>query len=396
MTPRERLMTAFRRGTPDRVPCHLNLTRWSRYHHGCACPRHLLCAAEEFGLDPLVTFAAYTWQSISNDYAYAPGGGYAYSANGLYGDIPQVSVRLEIENEPSQVLVRRAFRTPGGELQDAIRWARPNAGYGDGPNPHRMEPLVKKAGDLDALRWLYPEPRKDLLADVPLFIEEIGERGVPATADCTHAGSWGMEPLGPEGMLLASVDDPALLRGVCRLAQDAHLRNLKAMLERGIRVVYDSWFQCGPSVGWSSRNYREFFLPLVRETVELAHGFDALYIYQDDGRMRDTVPMAVEAGVDVVSGLQPPEVGDVVLAEIKRDYGSRVALMGGLDPVYTFDLGGADRAAEAVRQAILDAGPGGGYVIGLGEAVDPARTPAASIRAAAEAVRRFGVYGRDL
>ncbi|MFH1006827.1 MAG: hypothetical protein V1800_04900 [Candidatus Latescibacterota bacterium] len=194
-----------------------------------------------------------------------------------------------------------------------IQWARPNIGYGDGPNPHRVEPLIKTQADLDALQYLYPEPRADFLADIPLLLEEVGQRALLAALDTTHAGSWGMEVLGPENMLLMSITDPELLKGVCRLANDAHLRNLKAMLAHGIEVVYDSWFQCGPSVGWSPQTYEHNFLPLIRETVDLAHEFDALFVYQDDGKMRDIVPHLVQAGVDALGGLQPPDVGDVVL-----------------------------------------------------------------------------------
>jgi uroporphyrinogen decarboxylase len=167
------------------------------------------------------------------------------------------------------------------------------------------------------------------------------------------------------------------------------------MLEQGIRAVYDSWFQCGPSVGWSPKIYRRVFLPLITEAVSLAHEFDALYIYQDDGKMRDIIPMAVEAGVDVLGGLQPPDVGDVVLRDVKARFGHQVALLGGLDPVYTFDLGDAETVRSAVRKAITDAGTGGGYVLGTGEAVAP-HVSRESLIAASQAARDFGVYGRDL
>jgi uroporphyrinogen decarboxylase len=395
MSPRERLMTALRRGEPDRVPCYPSIIRWVRYHHGCTCPRHQLKLAEDLGLDLIVHYGMYVWQSVSNDYLYAPGGGHCYSVSGLYGDLPEVDVELRIENQAEHVWYRRTFRTPAGELQDVIQWARLDVGYGDGPNPHRVEPLVKTQDDLEALRYLYPRPRKDLIADIPLVLEEIGDRAVVAAYDCTHGGCWGLEPLGPEAMLIASVTEPELLEGVCGLAQEAHLTNLRAMLEQGIQVVYDSWFQFGPSVGWSLDTYRRIFQPLVKQTAELVHEFDAIYLYQDDGRMRDIIPLVVEAGVDVLSGLQPPEVGDVVLKDVKRHYGDRVALLGGLDPVYTFDMGTPDDVREAVRQAIQDAGAGGGYILGTGEAVAP-DTPADSLRAAAQAARDFGVYGRDL
>jgi uroporphyrinogen decarboxylase len=191
------------------------------------------------------------------------------------------------------------------------------------------------------------------------------------------------------------VEDPELLRGVCGVAQDAHLRNLRAMLEHGITVVIDSWFQCGPSVGWSIKTYEDFFLPLVREAVELAHEFNAIYIYQDDGRMNDLLPYIVEAGVDVISGLQPPDVGDVVLKDAKSRFGDKVALLGGLDPCYTFDMGTPDTVRDAVRQAISDAAQSGGYVLGVGESIDP-MTPRESIEAMAKAAEDFGMYGRDI
>jgi len=187
------------------------------------------------------------------------------------------------------------------------------------------------------------------------------------------------------------VEDPELLTGVCRISNRAHLRNLRALLEAGLEVVFDCWFQCGPSVGWSPRTYESVFLPCVREAADLAHEYDAIYVYQDDGRMRDVIPSAVEAGADVVSGLQPPDVGDVVLKEAKEQYGSRVALMGGLDPCYTFDMGSTDAARNAVRQAIEDAGADGGYILATAEAVDP-KTKRDCVHAAVQAAQEFGRY----
>jgi uroporphyrinogen decarboxylase len=395
MTPRERVMTALRGGAPDRVPCFPSIIRWSRYHHGCTCPRHQLSVAQEFGLDAIIQYGSYTWQSTSNDYIYSPAGYYGYAASGLYGDLPNVDIELRVENRREHVWYYRTFHTPAGDLHDVIQWSRPDIGYGDGPNPHRVEPLVKTLADLDALRYLYSPPRRDVLADIPLVLDEIGERAVVAALDCTHAGSWGMEPLGPEQMLIASVTDPELLKGVCRLANDAHLRNLRAMLEMGLEVVYDSWFQCGPSVGWSPTTYRDIFLPLIQEAIDLVHEFGALYIYQDDGKMRDIMPWIVEAGADVISGLEPPDVGDVILKDAKEQFGDRVALLGGLSPVYSFDLGSPEIVREAVRQAIADAGAGGGYMIGAAEAIDPQTSPE-TMHAAVQAARDFGVYGRDL
>ncbi|MFH1006828.1 MAG: uroporphyrinogen decarboxylase family protein [Candidatus Latescibacterota bacterium] len=65
--------------------------------------------------------------------------------------------------------------------------------------------------------------------------------------------------------------------------------------------------------------------------------------------------------------------------------------MGGLDPCYVFDRGNPDRVREAVRQAIRDAGSGGGFILGTGEAVSLETSPEC-LHATAAAVRKFGVY----
>ena len=79
------------------------------------------------------------------------------------------------------------------------------------------------------------------------------------------------------------IPHPAILAG--GYGDDA----IEAEREAGLEAVFDCWFQCGPSVGWSPTTYETVFLPLVREAVDLTHEHDAIYIYQDDGRMRDVM-----------------------------------------------------------------------------------------------------------
>ncbi len=391
MTARERLLTALRGGTPDVVPFSPNLTRWVRKNRGCTCIRHMYQAAEEFGFDPVLQLYPYTWQNLSNNYVYSPGGNYNYCTEGVYGDLPSVNVEIRILNEKNWVVYDRRFQTPAGVLTDKIRWCRPDAGYGDGPNPHREEPLLKSSDDLEAYQYLYPKPRKDLIADIPIILKEFGDKALIAAADCLQIGSWGTEALGPEGMLLASIDDPDLLSGAARIANDAHLTNLKAILEAGVEVVYDSWFQCSPSTGWMPSTYERIFLPLIRECIDLTHQYGALYLYQDDGKMNDYIPLIVDAGVDVVCGMQPPPVGDVVLSDVKKKFGGKVALFGGLDPCYTFDMGTTETVREGVKRAIADGAAGGGFVLGTAEAVDPV-VSADMLREAARAAKEYGRY----
>lgn len=382
MTPRERLEAAFAREEVDRIPVAPDMVRWVRGNYGCTCEMHQLKGAEAFGFDPLVKHGMYLNSPISSDYVYRP------DPAGGYRDLPDVHVDVRVENHREKTIHVRRFETPDGVLTDRIVWARPNIGYGDGPNPHREEPLVKSIADVDALRHLYPEARRGYVDDLRLFTEMIGDRGMAAYCESTNAGGWGMESLGPENMLMCAVEDKALLHAVLRVCQDRHLANLKTVLESGHRHFFVSWFQCGPSVGWSPAHIEEFFLPLIRESVELVHSHGAVYQYQDDGKMADIIPCLVDMNVDVVGALQPPPVGDCVFSELKGKYGEEVCLYGGLDPIYTFELGTPERVREAVTELLESARDGRGVVIATGEAFGP-QTPSECLRELVRAVRDF-------
>ena len=382
MTPRQRLEEAFARHEVDRPPVWPNFIRWIRGNRGCASEIQQLFVGEEFGFDPLIMYGLYLNSPIASDYVYRP------DSIGGYRDLPGVNSDIRVESRPDRTIYIRGFETPDGSLTDRIVWALPNKGYGDGPNPHREEPLVKSIDDVPALRHLYPEPRPGFLDELRNFTRMVGQRGVVEYLDGTNAGSWGMESLGPEKMLTSAVEDKQLLHAVLDVCGEVHLRNMKAVLEAGHKHVAASWFQCGPSTGWSPANVNEFFLPHIRKSVDLARGYGATYRYQDDGKMAEMIPDLVEMGVDVVGGLQPPPLGDCDFAELKRKYGHKACFMGGLDPVYTFELGTPRRVRQAVEELFEQVRDNRGIIIGTAEAFGP-ETPVECLRELAAAVREL-------
>jgi hypothetical protein len=379
MTSKERILAAVALAEVDRPAVMPNLIRWIRENYGCPCEMHQLETCREFGFDPMIMYGLYLNTPLSSDYVYRPDGGYR--------DLAEVIVDIRVENQRDRTVHIRKFQTPDGILTDRIVWSRPGMGYGDGPNPHREEPLVKTLADIPALRHLYPLPRNNFVSDLKLFSEMLGDRGIVEYLETSNAGAWGMESLGPDNMLMSAVEDKPLLSAVLRVCQDQHLRNLKEVLEAGQKNIAVSWFQCGPSVGWSPQQIKEFFWPLIRESVELVKKNGGIYRYQDDGKMAGIIPDLVEVGVDIISGLQPPPVGDCVFGDIKAKWGHKVCLMGGLDPIYTFERGNADTVRLAVEELHAQAPEGRGLIVGTAEAFGPQTSPEC-LHALSQAVRK--------
>lgn len=383
MTPRERLLAAFACQEVDRPPVWPNFIRWIRGNRGSASEIQQLFVMEEFGFDPLIVYGMYLNQPIASDYVYRP------DSAGGYRDLPGVSTDVRVERQKDCTIYSRKFQTPDGVLTDRISWPLPNLGYGDGPNPHREEPLVKSLDDIPALRHLYAPPRPGFTNELRYFTEMLGDRGVVEYNEASNAGSWGMESLGPENMLFCAIENKKLLHAVLGVCQEVHLHNLKTVLESGHKHMAVSWFQCGPSVGWSPANIEEFFLPLIRQSVELAHKYEATYRYQDDGKMADIIPHLVQWKTDIIGGLQPPPLGDCVLADIKKRFDRQACLLGGLDPVYTFELGSPDRVRQAVKEFLDPLDDNCGIIVGTGEAFGP-ETPAECLRELTRSVIEFG------
>jgi len=162
-------------------------------------------------------------------------------------------------------------------------------------------------------------------------------------------------------------------------------------LQAGLEMVNGVWYGCGPSDGWSAEMFRDVFLPLLKQHVALTHEHGAIYEYNEEGKERELLPMLVEAGVDVVKTLTPPPEGDVDLAEVKREFGAKLCLRGYINSIDVLQEGTPASIAEAVRQAILAAGAGGGFIIGTTRPIT-VFTPDENVRAYFRACREYGDY----
>jgi uroporphyrinogen decarboxylase len=142
------------------------------------------------------------------------------------------------------------------------------------------------------------------------------------------------------------------------------------------------------STGWSPHFFQTFFLPLVVEHVALVHPI-GLRPPTTTNRHR-ILPWLAEAGVDIVSTLPPPPMGDVDLAQAKAQFGDKLCLNGNIDLLHVIKEGTPEFIRRSVRQAILDAAPGGGFILGTSDSIRDACP--ANVRAFFEAARMYGDY----
>ena len=217
----------------------------------------------------------------------------------------------------------------------------------------------------------------------------MGERGLVECRPTQGTDQFLVDAVGVEGSLLLYYDDRDLLKELVRLFNSTTQAIMKRALEAGAEVIFDAWYNCSMSVGWSPAHFQEVFLPHIRENADLAHSHGAIYHYYDDGKMDKTLELLADAGVDIVETLSPPPMGDVDLRSAKARVGDRVCLKGNVDQVNVILPQTPEEIRESVRETIRIGAPGGGYILSTADSIRP-ETPWENVVAFFDAAKEFG------
>lgn len=303
-----------------------------------------------------------------------------------------VEVEVRVRQESSSKAVSRTFRTPAGELIDCTRIPAPGGEFGIAPNNLITEYLVKGPGDLEALRYVVEAwaARHARYPDFRRIDQRLGGRGL-AQAHVESALSHNAgDAYSLEEMMVDCLERPEFVDALIEVFHAPLLRVLRGALESGAEIIYCSTFYESLGSGWSPATYRELFLPRIRQQVELAHAYGALYHQYDDGKVKHTLPLLRGIGVDLVSTVCPPPSGDVTLGEARALAGTSLCLNGGIDTVNVMWRGTPDEVDRSVREAIAAAAlPAGGYIVGTSDSITE-EAPPENFRAFFKAVRKHG------
>ncbi len=118
----------------------------------------------------------------------------------------------------------------------------------------------------------------------------------------------------------------------------------------------------------SPKLFRQYGLPTLKAITAKCREHDIPTLLHSCGKAKALIDICVnETDLSCINPLETPLMGDCVLSEIKALYGDRLALMGNLHTTDIMRYGSKQEVLAAARQAILDAGPGGGFILSTGD-----------------------------
>ena len=316
LSSKERMLTAISGGQPDHVPCSFMIFRALR--DKCKDMIEFAKRQMELGLDARM------------DFGIEPAPWYHRDLHGLPVRFhPEVKVREWREDRPGEryPVLCKEYITPAGVLRTEV-YKTDDWPYGDRVPfmedhivPRSVKHLVVRKEDIEPLKYLLVPPAEE---DVRKFREqhhkarEFADRyGLPIV------GGWGvgLDALawlfGLQELLFLAVDDPEFFGALVELIGEWNVKRMGPFLEAGVDLfVRRGWYE-GADL-WSPALFKRFVFPYLKREAELAHQAGAKFGYILTAGVMPLVDIIVEAGVDVLIGVDPLQDRTIEMSILKE------------------------------------------------------------------------------
>jgi len=113
---------------------------------------------------------------------------------------------------------------------------------------------------------------------------------------------------------------------------------------------------------FSPAMFRIFTKPRLKKLVDMTHDHGVKFLFHSCGAIRPLIDDLIEIGIDVLDPLQAAADG-MEPETLKREYGDRVCLHGGICTQYLLPRAAPDEVRDEVRRRVDILGAGGGYIL---------------------------------
>ncbi len=224
-------------------------------------------------------------------------------------------------------------------------------------------------------------------------LEELVHRYKGRRAICFHhraAFMWSAYLMGMDNILADFLLEPEKVEIVLDKVLKANIAVIRRAIRAGAEIITlgdDYAHNLSPMM--SPDVFSHFLLPCLKKMVDAIHEEGALCIKHSDGNIYPLLEMIVSAGPDGINPIEPAAGMD--LKTVKRLVGDRVCLVGNIDCARLLPFGTPAQVRDAVRQAITDAGAGGGFILSSSNSIHSSCRPE-NVLAMVQAGHEFGGY----
>lgn len=361
MNKRERVITAIEHHIPDRVPMHINATKWVvkklKTELGVSSDKKLL---ERLGVD------IYDMRGIDLHTGTAPR--YIGPENPLFpatwaGDIMSFWNLKEMETKTASGYVWELSLPPLANAQSiqelqAYPW----------PDPNWF--------DFSTIRQRL-EPWKDFC---------IMASGCSVFQHATFLR-------GMDYLMMDMCIQPEFAHYILDKVADFYYDYYCKMFQEAGDMI--SIFALADDLGaqntllLSLEMIEEYIVPNLKRMIDLAHKYDIKILLHSCGNIETLIPRLIELGIDILDPIQPECMNPI---SIKRKYGKKLCLRGGISVQQTLSKGTIQDIEAEVKRITCELKQNGGYIFSPGHPVLQDDIPIKNIIALYDAGMECGKY----
>ncbi len=258
--------------------------------------------------------------------------------------------------------------------------------------PMPLEGPIKSEKDLEKYNPPDPhDPRK--LATLRRLVKRF--KGEKAIAFCVFDSfQWPAFLRDIENFLMDYVRNPEFAKKVVEITTNYYVELTKHAVDEGADIIWSGDDYCGKSGPlMSPSHFEEFVLPGMVKVMKAAKEKGAYYIKHCDGYLWPILDKMVNAGIDALNPIQPDAGMDI--GEVKKVYGDKICLIGNIECSHLLTFGSPNKVIKAVKECILQAAPGGGYILSSSNCIHKSVKPE-NFLAMIRATKKYGRYPRKI
>jgi len=361
MNSSERIIMAVEHKEPDKVPTHINATKWV-----VEKLKNSLGIRSDIDLLHAMHIDVYDMRGIDIHSGIAPV--YKGRENDLFppewgGNINSFWDLQEFDNKT----------TSGWTI--------------DMENP----PLSTAPGITECEKYNWPSIDWFDFSKLSRRLENWSEFSIMATG-----GSVFQHPTflrGMDSLLMDMMADPSMANYFYDKFTDFYYEYFKNIFEVAAEKI--DVFALADDLGMqdalliSPEMFDEYVAPRLKRMIDLAHQYDIYFLLHSCGNIKELIPRFIDLGVDILDPIQPESMDPV---EIKKEFGNHICLRGGISAQKILTHGTAEEVRVETRRIVDHLAPGGGYILSPGHPVLQDEIPVENILAMYETAYEYGFY----
>jgi uroporphyrinogen decarboxylase len=261
------------------------------------------------------------------------------------------------------------YKEPGYHLSDGATWKSPfqverrGIGYGQ-PVTH---PLKEATTVKEVLDYQWPDPEWVDVSNIKNEADRYQREFAILGGDWSPYWHDAIDLMGMQELYMKMYEYPDVVHALLDQVVKYYYKVSENIFETAgdsIDIFFignDFGSQAGPLLGPDL--FEEFLLPQLKKLIDLGHRYGHKTMLHCCGSVSLLLPSMIKAGLDGIHALQPDCYG-MDLSELKKDFGSKILLNGGIDSKRVLINGTPEFVKKETRRVLDIMAPGGGYVAG--------------------------------